>query len=151
MLFEETKVVYILLPIIIVLLVFSVPSYLRERRQADPVMVALNRFKRTTISCGIIIFVLLLCLPVVWYKYILSPEKIKSIEDSIELQMNMASDLERMRDVIHWAFFSTVFWFWGVNNVVRQIASKANKTSVQELNAGDAEQGVAPELRGQVS
>jgi hypothetical protein len=78
MLFQETKVVYILLPIMLAL-----PSYLRERKQADTIMVALNRFKWATIFYGVVMFVLLLCLPVVWYKNLLSPERIKSIEKSI--------------------------------------------------------------------
>ena len=90
-------------------------------------------------------FVLLLCLPVVWYEYLLSHEGIKSIEESIELQRNIAADLARMRDVISSAFFVTIFWFCGVYNVVKQIVTKADKTSVQYLKPSDAEQGVAPE------
>jgi hypothetical protein len=73
------------------------------------------------------------------------------LRNPYELQKTIASDLERMRDVIYWAFFMTAFWFWGVYNIVKQIVSKADKTSIQYMKPGDAEQGVAPEPRGQVS
>lgn len=129
MFLQEVNIEYILLPIMLVMALILLPTYLRERKQGPNVTTALNRLKLISIFYAIIMFVLMLCLPVVWYKYLLTPERIKSLEEAIQFQSNIAFDLKRMREVIYWAFFMAMFWFWGVYNVLKQIVPKTDKAS----------------------
>ncbi len=144
MLFDEAPMGYILLPILLVMALVSLPRHLRQRKQAKTVMMALDGFKRGTIFAGILLFVLVLCFPVAWYKFQLSPGRIISLEESIEVQRNIASDIVRMREITFFAFLIITGWFWGAYNIVRLIASKDNKRADQALDPSDTEQGVAP-------
>ncbi len=115
MLFEETHLAYILLPVIVVLI--GAVHLLRSRipGNASDIEKAVANFKIMTMASAVFLFVLYFLLPptavLTTFGY---PESLREIERDQQLlrylqQYNHA--IARTADVVKWFLFTFVWWF----------------------------------------
>lgn len=127
--FTETGIVYILLPVFVAEAVVMLLLHLTRDKQSSPLEAAFRKFKFTSITSGVGIFILLLCLPATAIYEHLTPERIKPLENAAEYLRDVGIDLNRIKEILYWAFFITIFWFWSIFNFLKVLAAESTKKS----------------------
>ena len=91
-------------------------------KERDPARAAIKRLKLGTIIVGIALLVLVTRLPGGIYETA-TPENVADI------QRSLASDLQRMREIIYLGFLVSAFWFLGAYSAVKNLVPKAARDS----------------------
>jgi hypothetical protein len=127
--FKRISILYILIPLILVWCLVMLVIYLRERRRGNLEAWPRLRFKLGGAFYAIVIFVLMLCLPAIWYEDVVNPESGRSSDEVVRFQSLMASDLHRMREVMYYALLITACWVVGLYNNLKAVVPRASKTT----------------------
>lgn len=126
---RDAEIGNVMLSVMAVILVVTLLFHLTGDKQATPLEAALRKLKLASLSCGMVIFILLLCLPATGIYKHLTPERIKSLEDAARYQSDFGVDLDRIREILYWAFFTVVVWCGHVFNYLKVLTAERIKNS----------------------